>query len=131
MIKKLKITFNNLSEEIEANLTVGSYQEGLLNLVSEYTDKLKKIFIVHGEYEGQKVLSELINTKYRIETEIPDFGEVFEIKDGIVTATISQNPAEQGKMAILTAFNMMTTNKVPDFDKHFVDINAVLLENCN
>lgn len=53
------------------------------------------------------------------------------IKDGIVTATISQNPAEQGKMAILTAFNMMTTNKVPDFDKHFVDINAVLLENCN
>lgn len=26
-----KITFNNLSEEIEANLTVGSYQEGLLN----------------------------------------------------------------------------------------------------
>lgn len=53
------------------------------------------------------------------------------IKDGIVTATISQNPAEQGKTAILTAFNMMTTNKVPDFDKHFVDINAVLLENCN
>lgn len=53
------------------------------------------------------------------------------IKEGIVTATISQNPAEQGKMAILTAFSMMTTNKAPDFDKHFVDINAVLFENCN
>lgn len=53
------------------------------------------------------------------------------IKEGIVTATISQNPVEQGKMAVLTAFNMMTTNKKPDFDKHFVDINAVLFENCN
>ena len=53
------------------------------------------------------------------------------IKEGVVTATISQNPVEQGKMAVLTAFNMMTTNKKPDFDKHFVDINAVLFENCN
>ena len=53
------------------------------------------------------------------------------IKEGIVTATISQNPVEQGKMAVLTAFNMMTTNKKPDFDKHLVDINAVLFENCN
>lgn len=53
------------------------------------------------------------------------------IKEGVVTATISQNPVEQGKMAVLTAFNMMTTNKKPDFDKHLVDINAVLFENCN
>lgn len=53
------------------------------------------------------------------------------IKEGIVTATISQNPVEQGKMAVLTAFNMMTTNKKSDFDKHLVDINAVLFENCN
>lgn len=53
------------------------------------------------------------------------------IKEGVVTATISQNHVEQGKMAVLTAFNMMTTNKKPDFDKHLVDINAVLFENCN
>ena len=50
------------------------------------------------------------------------------IKEGVVTATISQNPVEQGKMAVLTAFNMMTTNKKPDFDKHFVDIMLFYLK---
>lgn len=53
------------------------------------------------------------------------------IAEGVITATISQNPDEQTRKAISTAFEFMTTNKKPDFDKYYVDINAILAENCN
>ena len=54
-------------------------QEDLLEFVSEFNNNVKQIFIVHGEYEGQKILSNLIKEKYGISTVIPDFGDMYEI----------------------------------------------------
>lgn len=101
-------------------------------LLEDYSD-INAIFISSGGISGICKAIKEANKVGKITIISTGRNPVIEslIKDGIVTATISQNQLNRVKMAILTAFNMMTTNKVPDFDKHFVDINAVLLENCN
>lgn len=55
-------------------------KSGLLNFINGFKKKPTKIFLVHGEPEGQKILQEKIINKFNIETEIPSFGDVFKIE---------------------------------------------------
>ena len=105
----------------------------LKKLLKDYPD-VNALFISSGGISGICKAIKEANKVGKITVIASGRNPVIEalIKEGVVTATISQNPVEQGKMAVLTAFNMMTTNKKPDFDKHFVDINACFnLKNCN
>lgn len=59
-------------------------QKGLIEWVDKIKVKPKKIFIVHGEYEGQLILSSVINSKFDIECIIPERNDTFELKENEV-----------------------------------------------
>ena len=50
-------------------------QKGLLDWIEKIESKPKRIFLVHGEYEGQKVLAEVIRSRFGIDTIIPERDE--------------------------------------------------------
>ena len=52
-------------------------QNGLLEFVEKFTKKPKRIFLVHGEYEGQKVLAEVIKSRFGIDVVIPERDEKY------------------------------------------------------
>lgn len=54
---------------------------GLLNFISNFKKKPHKIFLVHGEPEGQEVLKDKILNEFNIDTVIPGFGDVFKIEE--------------------------------------------------
>ena len=43
-------------------------------------ETLKKVFLVHGEPEGASTLQAAIQKEYGIETVVPGWGEIFELK---------------------------------------------------
>jgi len=56
-------------------------QQGLLDFVEGITKKPKRIFLVHGEYEGQQVLAQVIKSRFGIDTVIPDRSEKYYLGD--------------------------------------------------
>lgn len=62
-------------------------QSVLLDWVEKFKKKPKKIFIVHGEEESATALSTLIQHLYRIETIIPNIGDIFNIDKDEVELT--------------------------------------------
>ena len=83
-VKKVKL----LGEEINVALEIYDLegfsghadQKFLLNWVSNFKIKPKKIFIVHGEEIPSTTLANLINKKLNIDTIIPNMGDKFDIK---------------------------------------------------
>lgn len=67
-------------------------QKGLIEWIDEMDTKPKKIFIVHGEYEGQLILSSIIESKFNIKCIIPERNESYEIKDGLIDKTKYDSP---------------------------------------
>lgn len=78
-------TVKIFSEEIGVNAEIRQLdafsghadQKGLLDWVEKITKKPKRIFLVHGEYEAQKVLKEVICSKFGIDTVIPERDEKY------------------------------------------------------
>lgn len=58
-------------------------QEGLLNFVYSFYTKPKHIFLVHGEEEGQEVLSDKIIENTNIPVTIPSFGETYTLDESL------------------------------------------------
>ncbi len=56
-------------------------QQGLLDFVEGIKEKPKRIFLVHGEYEGQQVLAQVIKSRFGIDTVIPDRSEKYYLGD--------------------------------------------------
>ncbi len=81
--KSVKIFGEEISIECKIETIEGfsghADQEGLLEWVSKFKEKPKKIFIVHGEGESQKVLAQKINERFDIECVIPNRGEMYSI----------------------------------------------------
>jgi len=50
-------------------------QNGLLEFIDKMGKKPKRIFLVHGEYEAQMILADMISTKFGIEVIIPERDE--------------------------------------------------------
>lgn len=59
-------------------------QEWLMNFIYSFITKPKHIFLVHGEPEGQEILKEKILKETNIPVIIPDFGEVYELKEDLI-----------------------------------------------
>lgn len=56
-------------------------QEWLMNFIYSFITKPKHIFLVHGEPDGQEILREKIVKQLGIPVTIPEFGEIYIIKD--------------------------------------------------
>ncbi len=56
-------------------------QKGLLDFVDGITKKPKRVFLVHGEYEGQQVLAQVIKSRFGIDTVIPERHEKYYLGD--------------------------------------------------
>lgn len=54
-------------------------RDGLLNWIGAMKERPKQIFIVHGEYEAQKVFKEYIEQGFKINSVIPDFEECYDM----------------------------------------------------
>ena len=82
--KKVKL----LGEEINVALEIYDIegfsghadQNVLLNWISQFKIKPKKIFIVHGEEKPASTLANLISERFNIEAIIPSIGDKFNIK---------------------------------------------------
>lgn len=56
-------------------------QNGLLDFIDKMEKKPKRIFLVHGEYEAQMILADMISTKFGIEVIIPERDERYYLGD--------------------------------------------------
>ena len=54
-------------------------QKGLLEFIGNFTQKPKRIFVVHGELESSLTLSSMIENKFGLETIVPYPDEVYEL----------------------------------------------------
>ena len=85
--KKVKI----FGEEIAVNARIEyiegysghADQEWLMNFIYSFITKPKHIFLVHGEKESQEVLKQKIEADAKIPVTIPQFGDVYELKDNL------------------------------------------------
>lgn len=78
-------------------------QDGLLKFIDELKNKPMKIFLVHGEPEGQKVLKAAIQQKFNLSVEIPSFGDVFKLEDSArkVGEVVSKNVEKYIRLEII------------------------------
>ena len=89
-VKKVKL----LGEQIAVLASIHSIegfsghadQGDLLNWLSSFKKKPKKVFLVHGEEESTKALAALIKDKEGISTIIPGIGYSFKIEDDVLKA---------------------------------------------
>ena len=56
-------------------------QQGILEWLEKIEKKPKRIFLVHGEYEGQKILAEIIKSRFGIDVAIPERDEKYYLGD--------------------------------------------------
>lgn len=74
-------TIRILGEELSVQarvFTIGGFsghagQEQLLDWLSHFRNPVMQVYLVHGEYSGQKVLAELIRERFSLEVHIPDY----------------------------------------------------------
>ncbi len=79
-----------LGEQLAVNariFTIGGFsahagQSQLMDWLSHFYNPRLKVFLVHGEYEGQKVLASLIRERYEFDVHIPDYLEECELLPG-------------------------------------------------
>jgi metallo-beta-lactamase family protein len=97
--KKVRI----FGEEISVNARIESIdsfsghadQKGLLDWIDAFKDKPKKIFIIHGEANSQKIFAEKIQQQFNIECIIPDKGETFSITPNRVITAATANEQDR------------------------------------
>jgi len=69
----------NASIETMDSLSAHADQEEMLEFISNQRQNLKKLFLVHGEYDTQQVFKTFLNGNGFNEVEIPDVGHEFEL----------------------------------------------------
>lgn len=86
--KKVKLLGEEIAVELEIydleGFSAHTDQGVLLDWISKFNKKPKKIFLVHGEDESTETLSGLIKDKFNIDTIIPDMNSKFELKKNSV-----------------------------------------------
>jgi metallo-beta-lactamase family protein len=82
--------------------TIGGFsahagQEQLLTWLSHFYNPRLRVFLVHGEYEGQKVLASLIRERFGFDVHIPEYLEECELVPGEdVTPRLEPEKAHPG-----------------------------------
>ena len=112
-------------------------QRDLMNWLSNFKKKPKKIFLVHGEEESTKALSDLIQKTEKIHTIIPAIGYGFKIEDDVLKAYSGEiveplQRKENIKKELAEVYNQFekVANKTDRFiDEKMLDKNYDLLKN--
>lgn len=96
-------------------------QKGILDWIENIEKKPKKIFLVHGEYEGQKILQSIIESRFGIETVIPERDEKYYIGSKTIekaNVNLSQTNLRLDIYELLTYLkqDMEDVSKVVKFD---------------
>lgn len=110
-------------------------QRGILEWISNFEKKPKKIFIVHGEDEAQEELADKIETHFGIETLIPSRYDVYDFdKEELIKGEVEDkekfklelnNKLEEMKLRSEKAFNKLQEI----LDKEGVkDLTGIMLE---
>ena len=117
--KKIRIFGEDITVKARVEMIDGfsghADQKGLLDWISSFSKKPKKIFIVHGEEDAMNVLSEKINNEFGIETVIPDKDEYFEIEKDRVNKSAVRTDVKN-KFKRLAILNQLETLK-EEFDE--------------
>ncbi|PHO07252.1 MBL fold hydrolase [Thermoanaerobacterium thermosaccharolyticum] len=95
-------TVNIFGEEITVNAEIQNIesfsghadQKGLMDWISSFKKKPKKVFIVHGEDSAQKVLSEKIKHELNIETVIPSKYDTYDFESDEVNVAEIALPSD-------------------------------------
>lgn len=96
-------TVNIFGEEITVNAEIQNIesfsghadQKGIMDWISSFKKKPKKIFIVHGEDSAQKVLSEKIKDVFDIETIIPSKYDTYDFESDKVNVAEIPLPSDE------------------------------------
>ncbi len=104
-----------LGEQIAVHarvFTIGGFsahagQDQLLDWVSHFSNPKLKVFLVHGEYEGQKVLASLVQERFGFDVHIPDYLETCELVPG--EAVLPQHEPEKAHPRIDWEYLMADT----------------------
>ena len=115
-------------EEISVNARIESIdgfsghadQKGLLDWVGAFSERPKKIFIVHGEEKSQKVFAQKINELYNIECVIPNKGETYSVTPNRAIAATKNEQAEryQYNRLQLTEYAQMLEEDIMDLSDY-------------
>ena len=121
--KKVKI----FGEEIAVNARIEyiegysghADQEGLMNFIYSFIQKLKHIFLVHGEPTSQDVFKDKIETETKIPVLIPEFGETYELDNINVEMThkIERKIDKTVRVEILERLSKLR-NEIDDMDSY-------------
>ncbi len=76
----------------------------LLDWIDKFTKKPKNIFIVHGEYEVQKVFQEEITKKFNIPSCIPNYEETYDIDGNLIGSNASSYKSTRFDILEMLAF---------------------------
>ncbi len=125
--KKVKI----FGEEIAVNARIEyiegysghADQEWLLNFVYSFINKPKHIFLVHGEFEGQKVLKEKIIENTEIPVTIPELGDVYSLDESLKLVDRIE-PSDRYKYLRLSILDRIETLK-----EEIDDMGSIVKEN--
>lgn len=134
-----------LGEEINVSLEIYNLegfsghadQIVLMDWISKFKVKPKKIFIVHGEEESSQALSTLINKKFNINTIIPNIGDKFSIKKDEIEVKIGMEiePAllkediESELQTVYNQFNSLVKRSSSLYEEKLLEKNYDVLKN--
>ncbi len=140
-VKNVKL----LGEEIKVALEIYDLegfsghadQRILLDWVSKFKEKPKKIFIVHGEEEAANSLSSLIEDRFNIETIIPNIGDRYDIKindiqlnKGVkIEPYMLKEDIENELENVYNQFNSLMNRSSGLLEDHILEKNYDLLKN--
>ena len=105
-------------------------QEGLLNFVYSFYTKPKHIFLVHGEEEGQEVLSDKIIENTNIPVTIPSFGETYTLDESLSVEKTVQLPKKYRPLR-LEVIERINTLKEELIDMEDIVVKEKLNENVS
>ncbi len=86
-------------------------QENLLKFIDKFTTKPKQIYVVHGEEENALALAEAIRERFGIPTEVPSYGDVYEIDFERIRKTAELSARTENTFMRLKAIEKMATLK--------------------
>ena len=89
-------------------------QEWLMNFIYSFIRKPKHIFLVHGEYQGQLVLKEKIETEAKIPVTIPALGDSYDLDEDIKLTDNIAVPVQQKYLRLEIIERMQTLKAVLD-----------------
>lgn len=108
-------------------LDVFDYYDAVRKLMNEHTD-INGIYLVNpGDYSVCDAIKKVINDKeIRLITNDVTKEIMKYLEEGVVSATISQDPESQGGLPLQLLFDQLVLGKEPEKDIYYTDLNIYI-----